>query len=118
MDTPTASLTEAEIAARIARTNLTSADGRPYWRDGRKYQHNLAAVRALDPFRSTLSDYARLARSEYAEKRRAPAPATERSSAGAQTRPASARAPLGPLAREARSKPWALPFARRARTPA
>jgi hypothetical protein len=78
----------------------------------------LAAVRALDPFRSTLSDYARLARSEYAEKRRAPAPATERSSAGAQTRPASARAPLGPLAREARSKPWALPFARRARTPA
>jgi hypothetical protein len=72
----------------------------------------LAAVRALDPFRSTLSDYARLARSEYAEKRRAPAPATERSSAGAQTRP------LGPLAREARSKPWALPFARRARTPA
>ena len=71
----------------------------------------LAAVRALDPFRSTLSDYARLARSEYAEKRRAPAPATERG-------PASARAPLGPLAREARSKPWALPFARRARTPA
>lgn len=34
-----------EIAARIARTNLTPADGRPYWRDGRKYQHNLAAVR-------------------------------------------------------------------------
>lgn len=34
-----------EIAARIARTNLTSADGRAYWRDGRKYQHNLAAVR-------------------------------------------------------------------------
>jgi hypothetical protein len=34
-----------EIAARIARTNLTSADGRVYWRDGRKYQHNLAAVR-------------------------------------------------------------------------
>lgn len=34
-----------EIAARIARTNLTFADGRPYWRDGRKYQHNLAAVR-------------------------------------------------------------------------
>lgn len=35
----------AEIAARIARTNLTPADGRMYWRDGRKYQHNLAAVR-------------------------------------------------------------------------
>lgn len=34
-----------EIAARIARTNLTPADGRAYWRDGRKYQHNLAAVR-------------------------------------------------------------------------
>lgn len=34
-----------EIAARISRTNLTPADGRPYWRDGRKYQHNLAAVR-------------------------------------------------------------------------
>lgn len=34
-----------EIAARIARTNLTAADGRAYWRDGRKYQHNLAAVR-------------------------------------------------------------------------
>ena len=34
-----------EIAARIARTNLTPADGRVYWRDGRKYQHNLAAVR-------------------------------------------------------------------------
>ena len=34
-----------ELAARIARTNLTSADGRPFWRDGRKYQHNLAAVR-------------------------------------------------------------------------
>ncbi len=34
-----------EIAARIARTNLTPADGRPYWRDGHKYQHNLAAVR-------------------------------------------------------------------------
>jgi len=34
-----------EIAARIARTNLTAADGRTYWRDGRKYQHNLAAVR-------------------------------------------------------------------------
>jgi hypothetical protein len=34
-----------EIAARIARTNLTSADGRAYWRDGRRYQHNLAAVR-------------------------------------------------------------------------
>ena len=34
-----------EIAARIARTNLTPADGRAYWRDGRNYQHNLAAVR-------------------------------------------------------------------------
>lgn len=34
-----------EIVARIARTNLTPADGRSYWRDGRKYQHNLAAVR-------------------------------------------------------------------------
>lgn len=34
-----------ELAARIARTNLTPADGRAYWRDGRKYQHNLAAVR-------------------------------------------------------------------------
>ncbi len=33
-----------EIAARIART-LVPADGRAYWRDGRKYQHNLAAVR-------------------------------------------------------------------------
>lgn len=34
-----------EIAARIARTNLVPADGRAYWRDGRPYQHNLAAVR-------------------------------------------------------------------------
>lgn len=34
-----------EIAARISRTNLTPADGRAYWRDGHKYQHNLAAVR-------------------------------------------------------------------------
>lgn len=34
-----------EIAARIARTNLTPADGRAYWRDGLRYQHNLAAVR-------------------------------------------------------------------------
>ncbi|MCC6822088.1 MAG: DUF3160 domain-containing protein [Verrucomicrobia subdivision 3 bacterium] len=34
-----------EIAARINRTNLTPADGRAYWRDGHKYQHNLAAVR-------------------------------------------------------------------------
>jgi hypothetical protein len=34
-----------EIAARIARTNLTASDGRAYWRDGRQYQHNLAAVR-------------------------------------------------------------------------
>lgn len=38
-----------EIAGRIARTNLTAADGRVYWRDGRKYQHNLAALRnAID----------------------------------------------------------------------
>jgi len=36
-----------ELAARIARTNLVPADGRPYWRDGRKYQHNLAAVREV-----------------------------------------------------------------------
>lgn len=36
-----------EIAARIARTNLTPADGRAYWRDGRPYQHNLAAVRSV-----------------------------------------------------------------------
>ena len=34
-----------EIATRIARTDLVPADGRAYWRDGRKYQHNLAAVR-------------------------------------------------------------------------
>ncbi len=34
-----------EIAARIARTDLVPADGRAYWRDGHKYQHNLAAVR-------------------------------------------------------------------------
>jgi hypothetical protein len=34
-----------DIAARISRTNLTLADGRPFFRDGRKYQHNLAAVR-------------------------------------------------------------------------
>src|SRR6266446_6845887 len=34
-----------ELAARISRTNLVPADGRAYWRDGRKYQHNLAAVR-------------------------------------------------------------------------
>jgi hypothetical protein len=34
-----------EIAARIARTNLTIADGRDYWRDGYPYQHNLSAVR-------------------------------------------------------------------------
>lgn len=34
-----------EIAARISRTNLTKADGRDYWRDGYRYQHNLAAVR-------------------------------------------------------------------------
>ena len=36
-----------EIAARIDRTNLTPADGRAYWRDGHKYQHNLAAVRRV-----------------------------------------------------------------------
>lgn len=34
-----------ELAARISRTNLVFADGRAYWRDGRKYQHNLAAVK-------------------------------------------------------------------------
>jgi len=34
-----------DLAERISRTNLTPADGRAYWRDGRKYQHNLAAVR-------------------------------------------------------------------------
>jgi len=34
-----------EIASRIALTNLTPSHGRVYWRDGRKYQHNLAAVR-------------------------------------------------------------------------
>jgi hypothetical protein len=34
-----------DLAARISRTNLTLADGRPFWRDGWKYQHNLAAVR-------------------------------------------------------------------------
>ncbi len=33
------------IAERISRTNLTLADGRPFWRDGLSYQHNLAAVR-------------------------------------------------------------------------
>lgn len=33
------------IAARISRTDLTLADGREFWRDGRPYQHNLAAVR-------------------------------------------------------------------------
>jgi hypothetical protein len=33
------------IADRISRTNLTFADGRPFWRDGLRYQHNLAAVR-------------------------------------------------------------------------
>jgi hypothetical protein len=36
-----------EITARIVRTNLTPADGRVYWRDGLKYQHNLAAVRKV-----------------------------------------------------------------------
>jgi len=39
------SQTVPELAARISRPNLTPADGRPYWRDGLKYQHNLAAVR-------------------------------------------------------------------------
>ena len=34
-----------DLAARISRTNLTLADGRPFFRDGLKYQHNLAAVR-------------------------------------------------------------------------
>ncbi len=34
-----------EIAARISNTTLTPGDGRPYWRDGKPYQHNLAAVR-------------------------------------------------------------------------
>jgi hypothetical protein len=33
------------IVERISRTNLTLADGRPYWRDGLRYQHNLAAAR-------------------------------------------------------------------------
>ena len=37
--------TVTEIAARISRTNLTLADGRPFFRDGLKYQHNLAAAR-------------------------------------------------------------------------
>ncbi|HVV70961.1 MAG TPA: DUF3160 domain-containing protein, partial [Verrucomicrobiae bacterium] len=34
-----------EIAERISRTNLTLAAGRPFFRDGLKYQHNLAALR-------------------------------------------------------------------------
>jgi len=34
-----------ELAERISRPNLTRDDGRPFWRDGHKYQHNLAAVR-------------------------------------------------------------------------
>jgi hypothetical protein len=34
-----------EIADRISKTNLTLADGRPFFRDGLNYQHNLAAVR-------------------------------------------------------------------------
>ena len=34
-----------DLAERISRTNLTLADGRPFWRDGWNYQHNLAAVR-------------------------------------------------------------------------
>lgn len=33
------------LAGRISRTHLTFADGRPFWRDGLQYQHNLAAVR-------------------------------------------------------------------------
>lgn len=37
--------TVPELAARISRTNLTLADGRAFWRDGLRYQHNLAAVR-------------------------------------------------------------------------
>jgi hypothetical protein len=37
--------TVPDIATRISRTNLTLADGRPFFRDGLKYQHNLAAVR-------------------------------------------------------------------------
>jgi hypothetical protein len=37
--------TVPEIAARISGTNLTLADGRPFFRDGLRYQHNLAAVR-------------------------------------------------------------------------
>jgi hypothetical protein len=36
-----------DIAARIARADLTPADGRDYWRDGRMYQHNLAAARQV-----------------------------------------------------------------------
>ncbi len=39
------SQTVPKLAERIGRTNLTPADGRGFWRDGRKYQHNLAAVR-------------------------------------------------------------------------
>jgi hypothetical protein len=34
-----------DLVERISRTYLTPADGRAYWRDGRKYQHNLAAAR-------------------------------------------------------------------------
>ena len=34
-----------ELATRISRTNLNLGDGRPFFRDGLKYQHNLAAVR-------------------------------------------------------------------------
>jgi hypothetical protein len=34
-----------EIAARISQTNLTLADGRAFFRDGLRYQHNLAALR-------------------------------------------------------------------------
>jgi hypothetical protein len=37
----------ADLAARISRTNLTLADGRAFFRDGLKYQHNLAAVRSV-----------------------------------------------------------------------
>jgi len=36
-----------EIAERISRTNLTLADGRPFFRDGLKYQLSLAAVRKV-----------------------------------------------------------------------
>jgi hypothetical protein len=35
------------LAARMARTNLTLADGRAFFRDGLNYQHNLAAARSV-----------------------------------------------------------------------